>query len=313
MLASSNLGGTVQFYSSDPAKKFGLQAAQTFGSYKNRRTFVRLDSGATGFGEFYLSYTNQNADKWKGVGEQRQEQLNAKYVHQFGEHRLSAFVNTSKRREIDDQDLSFDIINRLGYKADNTYPDFGAAVRVASTVCGNVINGVQTPYNATCDDAYYAASGLRDDQLYGVTLDAKLAERLRLKTTAYYHNHTGAGTWYTPYTASPDGTPVSERITLYGIQRGGVIANLEYEIGQHQIKVGYWHENNDFEQTRQFYATTPSAVPSPYDFPSNPFITRWQYKFNTKTDQFSLSDTVALSKSLSLGFGFKSLRVKIHR
>ena len=305
--SSSNLGGTLQFYSSDPAAKFGVQVNQTFGSNNERRSYLRLDSGATGFGQFYLSYTKQNADKWKGSGEQRQEQVNAKYVNQFGENRLSAFVNTSKRREIDYQDLSLEMINRLGYKADNFYPDFAAAVNAANTLCGN--NG--SSYVPQCDDAYYAGSGLRNDELYGATLDAKLAERLRLKTTAYHHHDKGMGLWFTPYTASPDGTPVALRTTEYGIQRSGVVANMEYELAQHLIKLGYWHEDNDFDQARRFYAASPSAVPSPYDFPSNPFYTQWQYKFNTKTDQFSLSDTVALSNALNLGFGFKSLRVKI--
>jgi iron complex outermembrane receptor protein len=82
-------------------------------------------------------------------------------------------------------------------------------------------------------------------------------------------------------------------------------------LGQHQIKLGFWYENNDFNQARRFYATSPSAVPSAYDFPSNPFFTQWQYTFNTKTDQFALADTVALSKDLTLGAGFKSLNVQI--
>ncbi|MFX8199659.1 hypothetical protein ABTL12_20560, partial [Acinetobacter baumannii] len=53
------------------------------------------------------------------------------------------------------------------------------------------------------------------------------------------------------------------------------------------------------------------APVSAYDFPSNPILTQWQYAFNTKTDQFSLSDTVALAKDLTLGGGFKSLRATI--
>ena len=306
--SSSNLGGTLQFYSSDPSAKFGLQAAQTFGSNADRRTFLRVDSGATGLGQFYLSYTNQNADKWKGVGQQRQNQWNFKYVKEFGDSRFSAFVNTSERKEMDYQDLSLEMIQRLGYNADNFYPDFNAAVQASNAYCGNVAGN---PYVAKCDDAYYAASGLRNDELAGATLDAKLADKLNLKTTVYYHHNKGAGLWYTPYVKSPDGTPVSLRTTEYGIKRGGVIASLDYELAQHRIKVGFWHENNDFDQARRFYATPPAAVPSPYDFPSNPFFTQWQYKFNTKTDQFSVSDNMTLSKDLTVGFGFKSLRVKI--
>lgn len=305
--SSSNLGGTLQFYSSAPLEKFGLQAALTTGSSRNRRAFVRLDSGATQLGEFYLSYTRQNADKWKGEGEQRQEQWNFKYAKQLGEHQLTGFINTSKRREVDYQDMSLEMIDRLGYRWDNYYPDIQAALKNSNTHCGNA----GSSYDATCDDAYYAGSGLRDDTLGGLTLDARLAERTRLKTTAYWHRNDGRGLWYTPYMQSPDGTPLSLRTTEYAIRRQGVVAVLDYELGAHQIKASLWHENNDFDQSRRFYAVSPTQVPSPYDFPSNPFLTQWQYGFKTRTDQFSVSDTVALSRDLTLGAGFKSLRAVI--
>ena len=305
--SSSNLGGTLQFYSSDPAKAFGLQAAQTFGSNSNSRSFVRLDSGQSELGGVYLSFTHQGADKWKGHGEQRQDQFNLKYVKDFGENRLSAFINKSNRREIDYQDMSLEMVNRLGYDWDNFYPDFAAAVKASNTLCGN--NG--STYVAQCDDAYYAGSGLRKDTLAGVTLDAKLADGLRLKTTVYHHKNDGRGLWFTPYVASPDGTPVSLRTTEYGIKRDGLSATLDYEIAGHQLRASFWHENNDFDQARRYYAVSASAIPDPYSFPSNAFRTDWQYAFNTKTDQFSLSDTVAIAKDLTLGAGFKSLRAKI--
>ena len=305
--SNSNLGGTLQFYSSDPLSKFGVQVAQTVGSESNRRTFLRVDSGETALGSFYVSYTNQNADKWKGEGEQRLEQWNLKMVKNFGDSKLSAFLNTSKRREVDYQDMSLEMIKRLGKDWDNFYPDFGAAIKASNTLCGN--NG--STYVTQCDDAYYAGAGLRDDQLAGITLDAKLSEQARLKTTAYYHHNKGMGLWFTPYTASPDGTPVSLRTTEYGIHRAGVVSTLEYELGAHLIKAGFWFENNDFDQARRFYATNAAAVPSVYEFPSNPFFTQWQYAFTTKTTQFSLSDTVTLAKDLTLGFGFKSLHAAI--
>jgi len=312
--SSSNLGGTLQFYSSDPAKAFGLQASQTLGSNSNSRTFVRLDSGQSDLGAVYLSFTHQNADKWKGHGEQRQDQFNLKYAKDFGENRLSAFINTSNRREIDYQDMSLEMINRLGYNWDNYYPDFNAALQSAK--------GVWTHGETSVDDAYYAGSGLRKDTLAGATLDAKLADGLRLKTTVYHHKNDGRGLWYTPYTFSMDGppdaqgnptkgTPIALRTTEYGIKRNGLNAVLDYEIAGHQLRASFWHENNDFDQARRFYNVSPNAIPDPYSFPSNPFFTQWQYAFNTKTDQFSLSDTVALAQDLTLGAGFKSLHAKI--
>ncbi|MFG6489639.1 TonB-dependent receptor [Roseateles sp. BYS78W] len=301
--SSSNLGGTLQFYSSDPAKAFGLQASQTLGSDSNHRTFVRLDSGQSDLGAIYASYTHQQADKWRGAGEQRQDQFNLKYVKDFGENRLSAFINTSNRREVDYQDMSLEMIKRLGYNWDNYYPDFNAALQSAK--------GVWTHGETSMDDAYYAGSGLRKDTLAGVTLDAKLADKLSLKTTVYHHKNDGRGLWFTPYVASPDGTPISLRTTEYGIKRDGLTATLDYEIAGHQLRASVWHESNDFDQARRFYAVSANAIPDVYSFPSNPFATQWQYTFHTKTDQFSLSDTYALTQDLTLGAGFKSLRAKI--
>lgn len=301
--SSSNLGGTLQFYSSDPTKAFGLQAAQTLGTNSNRRTFVRLDSGTSDLGAFYASFTRQTADKWRGQGQQRQDQFNLKYVKDFGANRLSAFINTSNRREVDYQDMSLEMVNRLGYQWDNYYPDINAALQSAK--------GVWKRGETNVDDAYYAGSGLRKDTLAGATLDAKLAEGLSLKTTVYHHKNDGRGLWFTPYTASPDGTPVALRTTEYGMRRNGLSSTLDYELGSHQLRASYWHESNSFDQARRFYAVSPNAVPDVYSFPSNPFFTQWQYNFSTKTDQFSLSDTVAITPELTLGAGFKSLRATI--
>ena len=303
--SSSNLGGTLQFYSSDPLDKFGFRASQTVGSDSAARTFLRVDSGRTVVGDFYVSYTHQDADKWKGDGQQKQEQWNLKWTQAIGDSRLSAFINTSRRKEVDYQDLSLDLIKRKGDRLDNFYPDFAAAVKASNTLCGN--NG--STYVAACDDQYYAGAGLRNDELYGVSADLRLAQNITWKTTAYYHHNKGMGLWFTPYQASPDGTPISVRTTEYGIKRGGVVSNAEFDLGDHLIKAGVWFEDNDFDQARRFYAA--SAATSVYQFPSNPFLTQWQYAFNTKTSQFSLSDTWSVTKDLTVGAGFKALKVKI--
>jgi iron complex outermembrane receptor protein len=99
--SSSNLGGTIQFYSRAPEDKFGLDWRETVGSDNEMRSYGRVDTGETGFGRFSLSFTDQDAEKWKGTGHQRQQQVNVGYLNTFGMSRISAFVNTSKRREID--------------------------------------------------------------------------------------------------------------------------------------------------------------------------------------------------------------------
>ena len=48
--STSNLGGTIQFFSVDPDDKRGFSVTQSAGSFDAYRTFFRLDSGASGSG-----------------------------------------------------------------------------------------------------------------------------------------------------------------------------------------------------------------------------------------------------------------------
>ncbi len=299
--SSSNLGGTIQFYSRAPEDKFGLDLRQTLGSDNEVRSYGRVDTGDTGFGRFSLSFTNQDAEKWKGTGHQRQKQFNLGYLNTWGDSRLSAFVNTSQRREIDYQDMSKEMIGRLGYKWDNYFPDVRAALQSAVNIW--------THGETSVDDAYYAGSGLRDDTLMGTTFETRVWDKLHLALTGYEHTNKGEGLWYTPYTPSPNGVPVSIRTTEYNIARSGGIANFDVELGAHTVKFGLWHEDNDFNQARRFYAVGANVFPSPYNFLSNPFFTQWQYAFKTTTNQYWLSDDFAVTDALTVTAGFKGLRV----
>ena len=62
--STSNLGGAIQYFSSDPAKTFGGKVAQTFGSDQNRRTYARIDTGDYKGFSMYLSGVHADADMW---------------------------------------------------------------------------------------------------------------------------------------------------------------------------------------------------------------------------------------------------------
>ena len=305
--SSSNLGGTIQFYSRAPEDKFGLDVRETLGSDAEHRSYARVDTGDSVFGRISLSFTDQDAEKWKGEGHQRQQQFNLGYLATWGTSRLSAFVNTSKRREIDYQDMSKEMIGRLGYKWDNFFPNTAAAVNAANTLCGN--NG--TTYVTQCDDAYYAGSGLRDDTLMGSTFETRAWDKLHMALTLYGHTNKGEGLWYTPYVPSPNGVNVSVRTTEYNISRSGEIANFDYELfSANTLKFGLWHEDNNFNQARRFYAVaSATSFPSPYNFLSNPFFTQWQDTFKTTTNQYWLSDDWDVTDALTVTAGFKGLHV----
>ncbi len=301
--STSNLGGTVQFLTLDPAQEMGTTFAQTIGSDRTSRTFVRVDSGELATGtKFYISGTRQRADKWKGSGAQDQDQFNSKFMHDFGDNTISGFFNYSTRTEVDYQDLSLEMANRLGYNWDNYAPDFQRAVNAAKGIFTGNVNSL--------DDAYYLGGGLRKDSLGGLSLDLRLTPATSLKTSIYHHGNEGQGHWYTPYNATSATMPISIRTTEYSIGRDGVISNLAWEFGKHTLNAGFWGERSLHTLTRNFY-----AVSGPEDtnhFLSNPTSTGFKQEFTTTTTQFHIEDTVVLMDDrLTLNAGFKSPKVTI--
>jgi iron complex outermembrane receptor protein len=303
--STSNLGGTVQFNSVEPGDSFGVSAAQMLGSDSARRTFVKLDTGKLSFGgKFYASYMDQNSGHWKGEGEHRNRQANARFVQFFGESKFSAFVNWSDRAEIDYQDVSPEMVSRLGYKWDNYYSNWQAAIDSAK--------GTWKRGETSVWDAYYAGSGVREDTLAGATLDAKLADGLRWKTTVYSHTNKGTGEWWTPAVLSPvTGTP-SLRTTEYDIDRPGILTALTWTTGQHKLNAGFWYEDDKFTVARRYYATSLSNPRSPYDQQRGDwFQTDWAHNIDEETVQWHAQDTIQISQALKLNVGFKSSRVTI--
>ena len=268
--SSSNLGGTIEFFSREPAERLGIDVAGTWGSDENRRIFARLDSGeiVPGGPRLSLSYAWQDADKWKGDGAQRQDQVNARIVQPVGDGQVFAFVNYSNRRDNDYQDLSAEMIGRLGYKWDNFAKNWDYAVLIASiyqnqnaraAYNAGIANGTipaGTPFVApyagvgetfpllikTVDDAYYDASGLRKDWLAGVGLDVPFNDYWSMKLQGYYHGNDGRGLWYTPYVVTPGGAPITIRTTEYEIERYGIVASSSVTIGANAFEIGMWYE-----------------------------------------------------------------------
>ncbi len=97
--SNSNLGGTVETFSSSPLDKFGIQAAQTFGSYDTSRTFVRIDTGTfgrNGTTSAYISAARQHARAWDFNGKQGGYQANAKFVHDGKIGKLTALFRLQR-------------------------------------------------------------------------------------------------------------------------------------------------------------------------------------------------------------------------
>ncbi|MFC5741477.1 TonB-dependent receptor [Dyella tabacisoli] len=299
--STSDLGGAVQFYSSDPTPNYGVTFAQGIGNDSARRTFVRVDTGDHNGFAMYVSGAYSTVDKWKGDGAQEQMQFNTKAVYDFGDNRIGAMLTTSDRDETDYQDLSKDMLHRLGWNWDNYAPDWQRSVNAAK---GIYTGGVNNP-----DDAYFAGRGVRKDRIGSVFGDFALAEGLRFKATGYYHTDRGQGHWFTPYQASFPGTPqevpISLRTTEYGIDRAGVTAALNWEIGAHHVEAGVWYEDSNHNVQRNYY-----FVNGPIDdrkFMTNPDIRVFYQHYETTTKQFYIQDNMKfMDDRLSVDVGFKA-------
>ncbi len=334
--SSSNLGGTLQFYSIDPAHELGLNVALTGGSDSDQRGFIRFETGDLGAvgARAYISYTNQQTDKWKGYGEQKQEQVNFKFVLPIGDDgKLTAFYNWSDRQENDYQDLSLNMISRLGYDWDNLSApsDWATMVQVAQIYQGTIPGPYPSPIG-TVDDSYANAAGLRKDDFGGVTLNLPIGEKLTWNTTVYSHMNWGQGIWFTPYLSTaasfvingvgaPDGhggtislansAPISVRTTEYNIDRKGVTSSLTWALGNHTVSTGLWSEGNDFNQARRFYGLELAAPQrDSLEFMRDPFFTQWQYAFTTSTNEFFVQDVWGIGDDLKVNFGFKTMSVQ---
>ena len=250
--STSNLGGTLEFFTLDPAADFGGRVDLTGGSDSTRRIFGHFDTGALGGNgpRISLSAVDGTTDKWKGSGEQQQRMYSLKAVQPIGDTgSVTAYYNYSDRAERDYQDLSFDIIRRRGEDWDNWAPDWSAAVTAAQ---GCAASGFSNA--VVCDDAYWDASGIREDSLAYLGVDLPSDDGLSFSARVYMHQNEGQGLWGTPYVPTPGGAPLSVRTTEYDIDRKGALATIGWTLGGHALEGGVWIENNDFNQARRFYA-----------------------------------------------------------
>jgi iron complex outermembrane receptor protein len=334
--STSNLGGAIQFLSTDPSEKQGFEATQSFGSFSGTRTFARFDSGLLHtHTKVFVDGVYQSSDKWRGVGPLRQSyyQFNTKLQQFVGSKGVfTAYADFSNRQEVDYQDENKLWVKAFGYHTDN-FGDWGVSLQAANAYNaqgggGHVFAGIPTTFplnipsiqsgfgdlsNDPEDVGYYAAGGLRKDFLSYLKYDYSITPHLTSKTVVYGHHNAGTGLWFTPYLATYDPatgapiSPISERTSEYRIARGGFIQTVSYVVGRNTVEGGVWFEKESFDLARRFYGTTLQGPQfSIYDTPKNPFWTQWAYNFPTNLFQVHLQDEYKITQKILLQAGFKT-------
>ncbi|MBO1326105.1 TonB-dependent receptor [Acetobacter sp. TBRC 12305] len=315
--ATNNLGGSIQYVSSDPQDKMGGKIAQTFGSYNMYHTFIRFDSGKLNESgtKFYASYMRNDTKLWKGWGQQFLQQVNAKLVQPVGEaSKISMFFNWSDLHMHSYDDYSFEMLDKIGpnqnYYNNGRLSGYQTAVNAANGSYSPSISRLSDPLDA----AYYAGGTNNVDLLGGLTANLALTDHLRWVTTVYGHNQQNQTTWVSPYFGSPTGSPLSDLVKEPEIRRFGILSSMTYKIAHNDLSVGVWYENNHYVSPMYAYAE-PSLVNgvlsggilNDLGHFTNPFAKIFSQTYNTNTFTGFFSDTYHVTSDLSLHFGFKSM------
>lgn len=259
--STSNLGGTIQYYSNDPSTEMGGKFAQTVGSDSNRRTYLRVDSGDHNGFSAYLSGINSDADMWTSpYSPTPTRQFNGKAVYQNDTLKLTGYMDTSRTSQADYTSLSKSGMARgLGWDWNLYAPDWNRAV--AAAYCANATyDASRCAFSGgvnSVDDAYYQSRAVRGDNLYYLSADYTPSDAITARAQVYHHEDKGQGHWWSPGQASYPGTdqalPLSIRSTNYRINRTGAIASLGWNLGPHHLEAGVWYEHNDHHVERNFY------------------------------------------------------------
>lgn len=185
--STSNLGGTIDTFSSDPTKDRGGVVAQTFGSYSTFRTYGRVDSGVFGNGNsFYLSGVRQDARAWDFNGRQGGYQANGKFVHDDATGKLTIYAAYSNKTEPNEDATVITPANRATapYARPFFYPDFaGEQTYLAS----GAYRAAGVNYRNYYSDAQ------RTDYLAYARYDWTIGDKVHWSNQVYYHHDDGVG------------------------------------------------------------------------------------------------------------------------
>jgi hypothetical protein len=317
--STSNLGGTIETFSSNPLPHRNVSLQQTVGSYNTSRTLVRYDTGNFGEGNSaYISAVHHEQKAWDFDGRQGGDQVNAKFVNNSDNGKLTLYFAYSDKVEPNEDSTVRSATEKYQpYTRPFMYPNFQQALGYLSATGA-------TPAADGNNYRNYYSDAQRTDYLTYAKYDWNINDNTTWSNQIYYHNDDGVGVVAGPigvaglpalfavYFPGQDLKKVfgnsgyATRTTEYTINRSGLMSTLKTEIGEHQLQAGLWLEHNRSSAYRRWYALDANNPSSPYDRPSNPLITQYGSEIDNKVAQLHLQDTWHLRPDLSLQAGFKS-------
>jgi len=294
--STSNLGGAIETFTSDPRKEIGGQVDQTIGSYDAYRTYGRFDTGNIGFNSYAdVAYVHQQARAWDFNGQQGGDQVNVKVIHEGDHGKLTLFGDYSQHTDPNEDSITLGPnTGNAPYTRPFAYSNLAAyEAYVAGSPSLNPQKGSLGNYFPN-----YFSAEQREDELTYAKYDWSVTDDIKWTNQAYFQNSRGRGIVGGPANASfptylpvggtasssyftgltPQqvvnaygGSGIAVRTTEYSIDRSGAISNLDWQLGNHAIETGVWFENNYADQMRRWYPfSSANNDLTPYEVPSAP-------------------------------------------
>jgi len=319
--STSNLGGTIDTFSSDPRKDMGVQVDQTLGSHSTSRLFARIDSGDLGNGNaFYISGSRQKAKAWDFNGIQGGYQANAKFVHDDSNGKLTLYGAFSDKTE-PNEDATVVTTATQGtapYVRPFVYPNFNAML--------TYLNSGAYKADGSNYRNYYGVAA-RTDYLGYVKYDWNVSDKVTFSNQAYYHHNDGVGviggpidvaglpklfSFYYPgqnLTQVFGGSGLATRTTEYRIDRGGLVSTVALDLGAHHVEFGAWYEHQSSSAYRRWYPFPVNDPSTPYQRPREeltPLITQYHSEVRVDEYQAHIQDSWKILPTLTIQGGVKS-------
>jgi iron complex outermembrane receptor protein len=248
-------GGNVGISMIDPSNTAGGYVAQGLGNFNERRSFLRIESGLLPTGtKFYVSGSFQEANKWRGEGNDDKYNIEAKLVQQLPHDSTI----TGSFLYVWEKNYSYLALTKAQWQA-NQNQDYDAT------------------FGGVSDTNYYKlhVNPFRNI-ITTVTGDFALLDNLHLTIQPYFWYGFGNGGGATDLTINPaasstkdtnsfgyvpfaplPGTGFAESGTkllaydpsITTTYRPGIINTLTYSIANQTISGGYWFEQTHHKQT----------------------------------------------------------------
>ncbi|NOW48245.1 iron complex outermembrane receptor protein [Novosphingobium sp. SG751A] len=309
-------GGLLSLSLDDPAKKRGALVDFSLGSYKERRAFVRFDTGLIGNSgvRAFVSYSNNRADNWRGAGYDLRNHVDAKLLKEWGEGNrasLAVSFNSAKTSAYPGPTLADWQTYGRGYNFEKNY----------TTGDTNYWRFYRAPFR----NIYLSAP-----------VHLRFNDRLSLDTTTYLQWGYGNSPYGTQLAATGNylGTEaLTQPITLPGADvngvatvlgnwtgnqfRGGNVTKLTLQTGAHRLTAGVWFDYGN-DRVIQSYTSVGAdgQVADEWGYQDKAIRTadgRLLAYENARTltisKAFFLADSIALTDRLTADVGFKGVDV----